>query len=310
VTPLKIGTRGSALALWQARAVATQLERLGASARIVTITTRGDRRQDAPLTSIGGKGVFVKEIHDALLGGAIDLAVHSAKDMAAVCPPGLGIGAVLPREDPRDAFVLPRRDDLDEIAMRDRPGVHGHSPLFGTGSPRRVAQLRRLYPAARFEPIRGNVDTRLGKLDAGQVDALVLACAGLRRLGLEDRITDAVPVDQCVPAPGQGIIAVEARTSDESTMRLLEMLNDPMARTALEAEQAVVEELGGGCQLPLGVFAEIQDGTLSIRAFASSMNGVSFLEGCITGDAAGARETGRRLARELASRGARELLQP
>lgn len=299
MNPLRIGTRGSALALWQARAVAANLERLGVTAEIVPITTHGDRRQDVPLTAIGGKGVFVKEIHDALLRGDIDAAVHSAKDMAASPPGELKIAAVLPREDPRDALVL-------------RSGVTGFDPAgasIGTGSPRRVAQLRRLWPDARFDPIRGNVDTRLRKLDAGEVDALVLACAGLRRLGLADRITAPLRVTDCVPAPGQGIIAVEARRDDARTLELLDPMNDAAARTALLAEQAVVTELGGGCQLPLGVYAEITDGMLSIRAVAASLAGASVVEELVSGDSADPVEAGTRLARLLASRGARELLQ-
>ena len=322
--PLRIGTRGSALALWQARAVAAGLERNGIAAELVVITTRGDAKQDMPLATIGGKGVFVAEIHDALRREDIDLAVHSAKDMPAVSPQGLTIAAVLPREDPRDALVLP-------VA---RPVAHGFSPasvltvaqgfssasgaaheglryatgVIGTGSPRRIAQLRRLHPGARFEAIRGNVDTRLRKLDAGSLDALVLACAGLRRLGLAHRITRAMAVDECVPAPGQGIIAIETRAGDRRAVGLLAPLNDPAARIALAAEQAVVAALGGGCQLPLGVFAELHGDELSIRAIAASLDGATTVEATITGNPGSPAEAGTRLARELASRGARELL--
>jgi hydroxymethylbilane synthase len=314
---LRIGTRGSALALWQARSVAAAIHARGRESEIVTITTRGDRQQEAPLTAIGGKGVFVKEIHDALLGDEIDLAVHSAKDMAAVSPEGVTIAAVLPREDPRDALVLPVAPptERDLVAEGFSPVTRSSalplraSALLGTGSPRRIAQLRRLYPGARFEPIRGNVDTRMRKLDEGQVDALVLACAGLRRLGLEHRITSSIAVTECVPAPGQGIIAAEARRDDQDVIRLLDTMNDPAARTALAAEQAVVNELGGGCQLPLGVFAQISENALAIRAVAASIDGEAYVEGSVTGDPRHPRESGVRLARELASRGARELLQ-
>lgn len=297
--PLRIGTRGSALALWQARSVAAGLERLGVTVELVPISTRGDQRQDVPLAAIGGKGVFVTEIHDALLRGDIDLAVHSAKDMAASSPDGLTIAAVLPREDPRDALLL-------------RAGARAFEPAsatIGTGSPRRVAQLRRLWPDARFEPIRGNVDTRLRKLDTGDVDALVLACAGLRRLGLAGRITAPISVIDCVPAPGQGIIAVEARRTDDRAIELLAPMDDSAARTALAAEQAVVSELGGGCQLPLGVFAEIHGPTLSIRARATSASGTTVLEDEVSGDPVDPVEAGRRLGRRLAMRGARGLLQ-
>lgn len=306
--PLRIGTRGSALALWQARAVAAGIERLGGRAELVTISTRGDRRQDVPLAEIGGKGVFVKEIHEALLGGTIDVAVHSAKDMPAVSPDGLTIAAVLPREDPRDALVASAPSASSAFSAFPASSAFPAFAVLGTGSPRRIAQLRRLFPAARFEPIRGNVDTRLRKLDAGEVDALVLACAGLNRLGLGGRITTPLEAADCVPAPGQGIIAVEARRADAPALALLAGLNDAAARAALAAEQAVVAELGGGCQLPLGAFAEIHGETLSIRAVAASAAGTTVVEGSVTGDPRVPVEAGIRLARDLASRGARELL--
>ena len=298
--PVRIGTRGSALAVWQARAVAAGLERLGTRAELVTISTRGDRRQDVPLSAIGGKGVFVKEIHEALLGGEIDVAVHSAKDMPALSPEGLAIAATLPREDPRDALVLPVAQ-----AFRAAPDA---LTLIGTGSPRRIAQLRRIFPAARFDPIRGNVDTRLRKLDDGAADALVLACAGLRRLGFEERISRPLAITECVPAPGQGIIAIETRSADAALMATLAGLNDATARAALAAEQAVVAELGGGCQLPLGAFAEVRGETLTLRGIAASAAGETAIEATITGHRQEPVEAGIRLARDLASRGARELL--
>jgi hydroxymethylbilane synthase len=307
VRPLRIGTRGSPLALWQARAVATALEQHGVPAELVTISTRGDQKQDLPLAAIGGKGVFVKEIHEALLSGEIDLAVHSAKDMPAVSPEGLTIGAVLAREDPRDALVLPG-SAASAPQGGGLPTLLGGSTLIGTGSPRRIAQLRRIFPQARFDPIRGNVDTRLRKLDAGAAQALVLACAGLRRLGLGQRITTAIEVSDCVPAPGQGIIAIEARRIDNKVLERLDALNHPPARIALAAEQAVVAELGGGCQLPLGAFAAVSGQMLSIRAIAASTNGTAIIESTTTGDPNDPVEAGRRLGRELASRGARELL--
>jgi hydroxymethylbilane synthase len=180
--------------------------------------------------------------------------------------------------------------------------------LIGTGSPRRIAQLRRIFPSARFEPIRGNVDTRLRKVDAGEVDALVLACAGLRRLGLEDRITIGIAVTDCVPAPGQGIIAIEVRSSDNQTCDRVAPFSDNASRVALAAEQSVVAALGGGCQLPLGVFAEVCGGALSIRARVASSDGTAIIESETTGSALDPVETGTRLAGELASRGACELL--
>lgn len=320
--PVRIGTRGSALALWQARAVATALEHDAIPSELVVITTRGDAKQDAPLSAIGGKGVFVAEIHDALRREDIDLAVHSAKDMAAVSPDGLTIAAVLAREDARDALVFPTA----QRPIPKRPIVEGFSPApwklevgswelahsfkgaIGTDSPRRVAQLRRIYPQARFESIRGNVDTRLRKLDAGEADMLVLACAGLRRLGLADRISAPVAIVDCVPAPGQGIIAIEVRADDERSLAMARALNNREARTALAAEQAVVAALGGGCQLPLGVFAELRGNDLALRAVAASIDGSRIVHGETTGNSAAAVEIGTRLAQDLAARGAMELL--
>lgn len=305
--PLRIGTRGSALALWQAHTVAERLRQRGAAVEIITISTGGDRRQAESLAAISaevGKGVFTKEIQDALLREEVDVAVHSSKDMAAVPPAGLGIAAVLEREDPRDALVLPGSAPAAGFST----DLVTANPRLGTGSPRRVAQLRRIFTGARFEGIRGNVDTRLRKLDEGQTDALVLACAGLRRLGLGHRITAAIPPDQCVPAPGQGIVAIETRAGDAATIGPVSQLNDAAARTALFAEQAVVAALGGGCQLPLGVYAEAAGTELRVRAIAASVSGDDVVTGELTGDAAAAADLGRRLADLLRARGAERLL--
>ena len=204
VTELRLGTRGSQLALWQARTVAARIEAAGGPrCELVIIKTSGDRLQDAPLSEIGGKRLFVKEIEDALSRNEIDLAVHSSKDMPAQLVDGLEVAAVLPREDPLDAVVLPaaRQKAVESIAAL--VSVIGQTPTFGTGSVRRVAQLKRLFPLAKFEPIRGNLDTRLRRLDEGRHDALVLAAAGLRRLGFGERISFAIPVEGCVPAPGR-----------------------------------------------------------------------------------------------------------
>jgi len=307
VKPLRIGTRGSALALWQARTVAERLRQRGATVEIVTISTRGDRRQTESLSDISaevGKGVFTKEIQEALLRDDVDIAVHSSKDMAAVSPEGLGIAAVLEREDPRDALVLPGAAPTAAFSA----DLLTAGPRLGTGSPRRVAQLRRLFAGARFEGIRGNVDTRLRKLDEGQTDALVLACAGLRRLGFGHRITAAIPPEQCVPAPGQGIVAIETRTDDRDTIGYVSQLNDSSARTALFAEQTVVAALGGGCQLPLGVYAEGDSSQLRVRAIAASVSGDDVVTGELIGDAAAAVDLGRRLADLLRERGADRLL--
>src|SRR5918993_1660744 len=212
---LKLGTRGSELALFQARTVAALLEQqTGAACEIVVIKTSGDRLAEATLAEIGGKRLFVKEIEDALLSGEVDLAVHSSKDMPAVLPDGLQLGAVLAREDARDAVVLPG-DEGGPLSLNDVVARLGRAPRIGTSSVRRSAQLTRLFPGARFVAVRGNLDTRLRKLDArSDYDALVLAAAGLRRLERGGRISAYLPPDACVPAPGQGIIAVEVRTAN------------------------------------------------------------------------------------------------
>jgi hydroxymethylbilane synthase len=294
---LRIGTRGSPLALWQAHAVAGLLEHHGRASEICIIRTAGDRLQDAPLSDAGGKGLFVKEIEDALLAGAIDLAVHSAKDMSVTLPAGLGVAAVLPREDSRDALVLPR----------GRPSL-GETPGIGTGSVRRSAQLRARHPGARFLPIRGNVDTRLRKLDAGEYDALVLAVAGLKRLGHEERISERISHDDCVPAPGQGIVAIETRLDDADVRGVLQAINDAGAAACFEAERAVVATLGGGCQLPLGAIAVHAGDRLEMQAIVTSLDGARQVRRRAEGDASRPAELGARLADDLAGAGAIAIL--
>jgi hydroxymethylbilane synthase len=304
--PLRIGTRGSQLALWQARAVATRLEASGIEAELVIVRTSGDRLQAAPLSEIGGKRLFVKELEDALLSGEIDLAVHSAKDMPATLPEGLTLAATLPREDARDALVLPdgtAADHATSILAAFAEGVR-----IGTGSIRRAAQLLPRVPGARFETVRGNVDTRLRKLDEGQFDALVLASAGLRRLGLTERISAALPVDECVPAPGQGIVAIEAREGDEATRRAVKAVHHEASAIALQAERTVVAALGGGCQLPLGAFAVLRGAELELAAVVCSADGTRAIRARSTATAAEADELGRRVAAQLRAEGAVALL--
>jgi hydroxymethylbilane synthase len=340
---LKLGTRGSQLALWQAHAVRAQLAAVGAPCSIVVIKTSGDRLQDAPLSEIGGKRLFVKEIEDALMRGEIDLAVHSSKDMPAVLPEGLAIGAVLPREDPLDAVVLPNRSEgrgqraeshssliphpsallphpsallphpsalsPHPSALDDLLSVLGQTPSIGTGSVRRVAQLTRILPNARFAPIRGNLDTRLRKLDEGQHDALVLAAAGLRRLGFASRIALTLPPAACVPAPGQGIVAIEIRADDDATRAIVERIDDEAAATALRAERAVVEALGGGCQTPVGALALPVDGdALDLAAIVVALDGSRAVRGRLRGRRADAAAMGRRLGEQLIGDGADEIL--
>jgi hydroxymethylbilane synthase len=304
---LKLGTRGSDLALFQARAVASLLSARGAvECELVPITTSGERFTEAPLSTIGGKNVFVKEIEEALGAGHVDLAVHSSKDLPAVLPDGFAIGAVLPREDPRDAVVLP--GDGTAVPFEDLVEHLGSAPRIGTGSVRRVAQLARLVPSARFLPIRGNLGTRLRKLDGGSFDAIVLAAAGLTRLGYKDRISALIPSDACVPAPGQGIIAVEVRADDDRVRTPVERIDDVDAAIALEAERAVVERLGGGCQMPIGAYATVDADGVTLTAVVISPDGTREVRATVRDTRARARDAGTAAAEVMLSRGAGEIL--
>jgi hydroxymethylbilane synthase len=306
---LRLGTRGSRLALWQAETVAARLEASGTRTEIVVITTTGDRSQTRSVPGDDSKRQFVKELEEALLEGRVDVCVHSAKDLPAVLPDGLMLSACLPREDPRDALVL--RDAPPDLPWSEAIGrMGGVAITIGTGSVRRVAQLRTVFPAATFVPIRGNVDTRVGKLDSGGYEAIVLACAGLRRLGFGARISAAIPIDRCVPAPGQGIVATEIRAGDARTASRLALVHDALAGRALDAERALVAALGGGCQLPLGAIAQPAGSELDMQAIVTSVDGSQAIRRAARGPADRAGELGLRLAEALAAAGAGELLQP
>ncbi|HEY1308848.1 MAG TPA: hydroxymethylbilane synthase [Vicinamibacterales bacterium] len=305
---VRLGTRGSQLALVQARMVASLISaRTGHPCEEIVIKTSGDRLAEASLSEIGGKRLFVKEIEDALLAREIDVAVHSSKDMPAVLPEGLTIGAVLPREDPRDAMILPGSAppyaSLEAIVR-----ALGSGPSIGTSSIRRTAQLSRLFPMARFAPIRGNLDTRMRKLDSGDYDALVLAAAGLRRLQHGHRVSAALPVDACVPAPGQGIVAVEIRSDDDQLRAVVAAINDTASAAALDAERAVVERLGGGCQMPIGAYARLTDETVHVTAIVISIDGERVVRAEATGAALDARAVGVDAANRLLEGGAGAIL--
>jgi hydroxymethylbilane synthase len=304
---LRVGTRGSELALYQAAAVAAQLRaKAGVECEIVVIRTSGDRLAEATLTQIGGKRLFVKEIEDALLEGEVDLAVHSSKDMPVVLPEGLAIGSVLPREDSRDAVVVPANGGT--LSFEELVSRLGANPRIGTSSVRRTAQLARLFPGAAFLPIRGNLGTRLRKLDEGQYDAIVLASAGLIRLEHRARISTALPITACVPAPGQGIIAVEIRSDDRRVSGAVAGIDDPPARAALEAERAVVTRLGGGCQMPIGVHGEIVNGEMSLVAVVLSLDGARAIRAESRGSMTEPYSVGRAAADDLLSQGADAIL--
>lgn len=306
---LRLGTRGSQLALYQANTTKALLKaRAGVDCEIVVIKTSGDRLAEAKLSSIGGKRLFVKEIEDALLAGTIDLAVHSSKDMPAVLPDGLEIGAVLPREDPHDAVVLPGPPSHTFATLEEIVAHLGRSPRIGTSSVRRSAQLSRLFPGAQFLPIRGNLDTRLRKLDSGEFDTIVLAAAGLIRLEQAARISGILPIWACVPAPGQGIIAVEVRAGDERVRGLVSRIDDATAGAALTAERAVVRELGGGCQMPIGAYAAIAGADLALATVVTSLDGARAVRAEVSGATSDADHLGTTVARQLLEEGAAEIL--
>lgn len=294
---LRIGSRGSKLALWQAEWVARELARLGQSARIEIIRTTGDKMTDVALAQVGAKGLFTREIEEALLAGRIDLAVHSLKDLPTALPEGLTLAAVPQREDARDAVVGRRLCDLE-------PGAR-----VGTSSLRRAAQLRRLRPDLLIEPVRGNVDTRLRRLAEGRYDAIVLALAGLRRLGWEERIAEILPLETMLPAVGQGALAIETREGDEVVRAACRPLEDPDTRRAVMAERALLAGLGGGCQVPIAAHAELSDGALRLRAVVISPDGAQAVRDEIRGAPEDAEELGSELARRLLTSGAQAILE-
>ncbi|PYR80217.1 MAG: hydroxymethylbilane synthase [Acidobacteria bacterium] len=305
---LRIGTRGSELALYQANAVAAQLRaKAGVDCEIVVIKTSGDKLAEATVTQIGGKRLFVKEIEDALLAGEVDLAVHSSKDMPVVLPDGLAIAGVLPREDARDAVVLPGADGVT-LSFEELVVQLGATPRIGTSSVRRTAQLSRLFPGATFLPIRGNLGTRLRKLDDGHYDALVLASAGLIRLEQRARISTLLPPAACVPAPGQGIIAVEIRSADRRVAGAVAAIDDEPSRAALEAERAVVTSLGGGCQMPIGAHAEVAGGDISLTTVVLSLDGARAIRAESRGPMTEPHQLGIAAAEDLRSQGAEQIL--
>jgi hydroxymethylbilane synthase len=292
---LVIASRGSQLALWQARWVSTQLAALGHACRIEIIKTTGDKITDVPLAQVGGKGLFTREIEEALLDGRADLAVHSLKDLPTELPAGLGLAAVPERADARDAVVGKRLIDL-------APGAR-----VGTSSLRRAAQLRRLRPDVVVESVRGNLDTRLRKLAEGQYEAILLAAAGLKRLGWEDRIAEILPAEAMCSAVGQGALAIEARPGSVG-WNACRALDHPPTRAAVTAERGLLAALGGGCQVPIGAHATVTDDRVYLIAIVASPGGAALIRGEADGDASDAEAIGRRLGADLLARGAKEIL--
>jgi hydroxymethylbilane synthase len=300
---LKIGTRGSRLALAQAEE--TKRRRCDAHGfdpaeiEIVAITTTGDRIRDRPLNEIGGKGLFTKEIEEALLSGAVDLAVHSMKDLPAELPRHLEIAALLPREDARDALISPHCTSIADLPR---------AAVVGSASVRRAAQLRRIRPDVALVNLRGNVETRLAKLDRGEVMATFLACAGLMRLGLAHRITAPVPEDEMLPALAQGAIGVEIRDKDERTRQLLRAINHAETEIAVACERAFLAALDGSCRTPIAGHATVSGATLEFRGEALTPDGRMTFAAGRAGAIADAAELGRDAGEEVKAKGGRHLL--
>jgi len=293
---LVIASRGSQLALWQARWVEARLRDLGHEARIEIVRTTGDKITDVPLAKVGTKGLFTKEIEEALLDGRADLAVHSLKDLPTELPEGLVLAAVPEREDPRDAIV---GRPLNQIPRGAR---------VGTSSLRRSAQLRRLRPDVAVESVRGNLDTRLRKLDEGQYDAILLAAAGLKRLGWSARIAEILDPARMCPAVGQGALAIETRAAGPG-FEAVRALDHAATHAAVAAERGVLASLGGGCQVPIGAHATVADGRVRLLAIVASPDGAEMVRGESEGAAGDADALGRALGADLLARGARRILE-
>ncbi len=302
VEKIRIATRKSPLALWQAEFVAERLRAAhpGLEVELVKMVTQGDKILDTPLAKVGGKGLFVKELEQGMLDGRADIAVHSMKDVPMDFPPGLTLAVVCEREDPRDAFVSNRYPALDALP---------EGAVVGTSSLRRQCQLRAARPDLEIRDLRGNVGTRLGKLDAGEYDAIVLACAGLKRLGLADRITEALSPEESLPAVGQGAVGIECRADDQAILDLLAPLNHPETAQRVAAERAMNHRLEGGCQVPIAGFSVIERGVLLLRALVGTPDGREVIRGDIAGTPDDAELLGRALAEDLLGRGAGRILE-
>jgi hydroxymethylbilane synthase len=299
---IRIATRQSPLALWQAEHVALRLREAhpGLKTELVRMTTRGDQILDAPLAKVGGKGLFVKELEQGMLEDRADIAVHSMKDVPVEFPDGLHLAAILTREDPRDAFVSNRYS-----SFRDLP----ENARIGTSSLRRQCQIKAHLPECETLDLRGNVNTRLSRLDNGEFDAIILASAGLKRLGAGERITESLAIELSLPAIGQGAIGIECRSGDTHINTLLQALNDESTAVLVRAERAMNERLQGGCQVPIAGYAQMQAGQIRLQGLVGSPDGKTIIRGDISGMPDQARVLGVRLAEELLERGAASILQ-
>jgi hydroxymethylbilane synthase len=300
--PVRIATRKSALALWQAEYVKAELEKHhpGLLVELVPMSTQGDIILDTPLAKIGGKGLFVKELELAMLDGRADLAVHSMKDLPVEFPPGLTLQTICPRENPLDAFVSNQFTSLEQLPL---------GAVVGTSSLRRQCQIKALRPDLTVRDLRGNVNTRLAKLDRGDFAAIILATAGLIRLGLQQRIASIIPAEVSLPANGQGAVGIECRDGDEYIQQLLEPLECAETRICVLAERAMNRRLQGGCQVPIGAYAELEQGQLWLRGLVGSVDGSEIIQHQVRGSAADAEALGIELANYLLAQGADRILQ-
>ena len=298
---VRIATRRSPLALWQAEFVRASLIALhpGIKVELVKMVTQGDKILDTPLAKVGGKGLFVKELEVGMMEGDADIAVHSMKDVPVQFPDGLHLSVICEREDPRDAFVSNEFDDIEQLPQ---------GAIVGTSSLRRQCQLRSWRPDLQIKDLRGNVNTRLNKLDHSEYDAIILASAGLKRLGFQDRIKQSLATDISLPAVGQGAVGIECRTDDERINSLIAPLNHQQTRTCVLAERAMNERLEGGCQVPIAGFAELEYGQVKMRGLVGRPDGKQVIRGNIEGTAKNAEQLGTMLADDLLSRGAKEIL--
>ncbi|WP_415721096.1 hydroxymethylbilane synthase [Photobacterium ganghwense] len=300
-TPIRIATRKSPLAMWQAEYVKAALEQAhpGIEVELVPMVTKGDVILDTPLAKVGGKGLFVKELEVAMLEGRADIAVHSMKDVPVEFPEGLGLVTICEREDPRDAFVSNHYNNIDELPT---------GAIVGTSSLRRQCQLRARRPDLIVKDLRGNVNTRLRKLDDGEYNAIILACAGLMRLKLHDRIRSTITPEESLPAVGQGAVGIECRLDDERVLGLLAALNHQETATRVRCERAMNNHLQGGCQVPIGSYAELDGDQIWLRALVGEPDGSRIVRGEIRGPAADAEQLGTTLAEQLLNDGARTIL--
>ena len=298
---IRIGTRKSPLALWQAHYIRDELIARHSSLQceIVKLSTEGDRILDTPLAKIGGKGLFIKELEQALIDERVDIAVHSMKDVTVDLPEALHIPVICKREVPWDAFVSNKYSHFLDLP---------HGARLGTSSMRRTMQLKSARPDLQIVSLRGNVNTRLAKLDAGEFDAIILAAAGLIRLEMPDRITETLAPEICLPAVAQGAVGVECRKNDEHTLSLLMQLNHPPTHARVIAERAMNATLEGGCQVPIAGFAEIHEDTLHLRGIVGTPDGSQLLHADIAGLTRNAEELGQELAKQLLDKGAAEIL--